>query len=558
MSLFAGHDAQYGQQQQPGYPNQQQLQLLHHQQQLLLQEIALKKAQLVQHQQQQQLALFHQRQQHAQLQKEQHQQMLNQQSQFYTQALQYQVSHQAKLQQHAAKMQAATNYQQQHQQHALQHQQQHHHQQQRQQLVESPSLESDHSDETNKRYDDIEEWEIPPKDLILKINQQVEYYFSNEYLTRDAYFLRQIRRKREGYLSMKLITNFKKVRKLVKDPRITSYCLRHSNHLQVNEDGTKVRRKFPIPENLSRFVVSRSLLIRSLPHRLASIECLMSIFYQFGDITSVRVLRPGKEIPHDLRDGLGKLTLTDIVAVVEFETTESAANAFHRFSINNEICVEKVAFELNVTLMGSGMEEELDSGCGSSSSGDERDSQSADWTKLLVQGGEGGENLDDDYEAYMRSMRDEKCEENKEDVPDVIAALMDEYGAMCTVPSSSPRCATNTTLATLARSDNCRQGQTVRKPAQSVWATYTTAFNEDEAEDQAAIQNILIGSALAGYGQSTIDELSQMSIDADDFMMPPTGETTTAQKPQMIKESLSMPQNATLPMKNAWAAVARG
>ena len=32
---------------------------------------------------------------------------------------------------------------------------------------------------------------------------------------------------------MKLITNFKKVRKLVKDPRITSYCLRHSNHLQV-------------------------------------------------------------------------------------------------------------------------------------------------------------------------------------------------------------------------------------------------------------------------------------------------------------------------------------
>ena len=68
---------------------------------------------------------------------------------------------------------------------------------------------------------------------------QVEYYFSNEYLTRDAYFLRQIRRKREGYLSMKLITNFKKVRKLVKDPRITSYCLRHSQHLQVGKISTR-------------------------------------------------------------------------------------------------------------------------------------------------------------------------------------------------------------------------------------------------------------------------------------------------------------------------------
>lgn len=41
---------------------------------------------------------------------------------------------------------------------------------------------------------------------------QVEYYFSDEYMTRDAYFHRQVRRKKEGYLSMKLITNFKKVR----------------------------------------------------------------------------------------------------------------------------------------------------------------------------------------------------------------------------------------------------------------------------------------------------------------------------------------------------------
>lgn len=184
----------------------------------------------------------------------------------------------------------------------------------------------------------------------------------------------------------------------------------------------------------------------------------------------------------------------------------------------------------------------------------------------------------------MRSMRDEKCEENKEDVPDVIAALMDEYGAMCTVPSSSPRLGTNVTLATLARSDNCRQGQTVRKPAQSVWATQQTSlFNDgDETEDQAAIQSIfiidtlkigtsnvtritldiLIGSALAGYGQATIDELSQLSIDDDDLMMPPTatptGEQTTAQTcHEMAKETSSMP-TTTLPMKNAWAAVARG
>ena len=107
------------------------------------------------------MALFHQRQQH--LQKEQ---MLNQQSQFYTQALQYQVNQQAKIQQ--AKLQAAANFQQ--QQAALV-------QQQQRQLVESHSLESDNSEEM-KRYDDIEDWEIPSKDLILKINQQVMHHLS--------------------------------------------------------------------------------------------------------------------------------------------------------------------------------------------------------------------------------------------------------------------------------------------------------------------------------------------------------------------------------------------
>lgn len=541
MSLFIGQDAQYGQQ----YPNPQQLQLFHHQQQLLLQEIAIKKAQLVQHQQQQQLALLHQQrqqQQHAQLQKEQHQQMLNQQSQFYTQALQFQVNQQAKLQ-HVAKLQFQHRQMQQQQVHQQQHQQ-------RQQLVESPSLESDNSEEA-KRYDDIEEWEIPPKDLILKINQQVEYYFSNEYLTRDAYFLRQIRRKREGYLSMKLITNFKKVRKLVKDPRITSYCLRHSQNLQVNEDGTKVRRKFPIPDNLSRFAVSRSLLIRNLPHRLASIECLMSIFYQFGDITSVRVLRPGKEIPHDLRDGLGKLTLTDIAAVVEFETSESAANAFHRFSINNEIMVEKAPYELNVTLMGSGMDEELDSGCGSSSSGDESSqAASPDWCQVLIQGCS-GDNLDEDYEAYMRSMRDEKCEENKEDVPGVIAALMDEYGAACTVPASTKKRPTNKALSQLQLSteDSAKCGQTVRKPVTSVWATSTWTQDTDEEEtptESAQIQNILIGSALSGFGDLSLGESGELSLLEDDLLTPPV---------EPVKSL--MPRKIVKP-KNAWAAVARG
>ena len=162
-------------------------------------------------------------------------------------------------------------------------------------------------------------------------------------------------------------------------------------------------------------------------------------------------------------------------------------------------------------------------------------------------------------------MRDEKCEENKEDVPDVIAALMDEYGAACTVPTSSTRrSTTNSTLATLARSENsARCGQTVRKPSASVWSTnkWESDPEEESEAENATIQSILsfslctlvktwtnvyldilIGSALSGFGALSIDDLSE--IELEDLMTPPK-----------VAPKSTPPTQAP---KGAWAAVARG
>jgi multidrug efflux pump subunit AcrA (membrane-fusion protein) len=225
MGLYVPGLGQHGLQQ---LPSQKQHQLLLQQHYLLTQEIALKKAQLLQQQHQHQLAVLQQ-------------QALQQQQQKQLEQQQQQQQHQAQQQVFSAN-QAAFCFQ------------------PIKNLSPSPDCPSSGTSSpishfSSRTFDQIEDWEVPSHDLMQKIIQQVEYYFSNEYLTRDAYFLRQIRRKREGYLSMKLITNFKKVRKLVKDPRITSYCLRQSQTLQVNEDGTKVRRIAAIPEDLRRFAV---------------------------------------------------------------------------------------------------------------------------------------------------------------------------------------------------------------------------------------------------------------------------------------------------------------
>ena len=136
-------------------------------------------------------------------------------------------------------------------------------------------------------------------------------------------------------------------------------------------------------------------------------------------------------------------------------------------------------------------------GCGSSSSGDESGN---DLCKFLIST---NDDCDDDYEEYMRSMRKERKQENKEDVPDVIAALMDEYGEACTIPQAkNARNAleNNATLKYINNFDESSSSNdsstTVRKPATSVWATnegwgiHNNSIDENNDEENAKIQGI--------------------------------------------------------------------
>lgn len=54
-------------------------------------------------------------------------------------------------------------------------------------------------------------WKPPEHELILKLVAQIEYYFSDENLEKDAFLLKHVRRNKQGYVSVKLLTSFKKV-----------------------------------------------------------------------------------------------------------------------------------------------------------------------------------------------------------------------------------------------------------------------------------------------------------------------------------------------------------
>ena len=76
---------------------------------------------------------------------------------------------------------------------------------------------SDDSNETsnaNSKADsgvDEGSFDIPDEQFALQIVEQVEYYFSDGHILKDAFLLKHARRNRDGFISLKLITSFKKV-----------------------------------------------------------------------------------------------------------------------------------------------------------------------------------------------------------------------------------------------------------------------------------------------------------------------------------------------------------
>lgn len=56
-----------------------------------------------------------------------------------------------------------------------------------------------------------ESWVPPDAELMQKLVAQIEYYLSDENLEHDAFLLKHVRRNKLGYVSVKLLTSFKKV-----------------------------------------------------------------------------------------------------------------------------------------------------------------------------------------------------------------------------------------------------------------------------------------------------------------------------------------------------------
>nr|XP_016930427.1 uncharacterized protein LOC108010114 [Drosophila suzukii] len=172
---------------------------------------------------------------------------------------------------------------------------------------------------------------IPSEELAAEITDAVEFYFSNESILKDAFLLKHVRRNKEGFVSLKLVSSFKRVRQLTREWKVVGDAVRRkSRKIELNDVGTKVRRIEPLP-SFDETMPSRTIVACDLPLDKLTIEKVSDLFSRCGEIALIRILKPGMAIPVDVRQFMNKYPELQQkeCALVEYLESSSARDARH-------------------------------------------------------------------------------------------------------------------------------------------------------------------------------------------------------------------------------------
>lgn len=189
------------------------------------------------------------------------------------------------------------------------------------------------------------------EDLFEKIVEKVECYFSDSSISRNIFLRKHLKGNKNGFVSLKLITSFKEIKKLTKDWRLVGEAIeRKSKCLRLNDTKTKVCRIIALPK-LQEMTVdpTRTVIAFDLPSDRPTIEDVRTLFSVYGDITFIRILRPGNPIPTDISKVINQFPdiKSKVSALVEYELKLSELKVVNEFNnvrpdfVSNEMTSEK-------------------------------------------------------------------------------------------------------------------------------------------------------------------------------------------------------------------------
>ncbi|EMR08836.1 hypothetical protein PNEG_02623 [Pneumocystis murina B123] len=136
--------------------------------------------------------------------------------------------------------------------------------------------------------------DLPETDDQNAILQQVEFYFSDSNLPFDK-FLWSTSQKCDGWVSIDLISTFKRMRRFRPIEAIVTALRTSKDLLEVSEDGKYVRRKTPLikpKESEKNSYIQRSVYVKGFGEETKTTQIdIEDFFKKYGKINVVRLRR---------------------------------------------------------------------------------------------------------------------------------------------------------------------------------------------------------------------------------------------------------------------------
>ncbi|XP_042368709.1 la-related protein 7 [Plectropomus leopardus] len=179
--------------------------------------------------------------------------------------------------------------------------------------TERGASDADTAQPTSKNKDTEKKKRSRVKQLLGDVKKQVEFWFGDVNLHKDRFLKKLIDESDDGYVDISVLASFNRMKKLTCDTKLIARALKNSSVVEVNLEGNKVRRQFPIGE-VPEDVDSRTVYVELLPKDVTH-GWIERVFSKCGNVVYV-------SIPRYKSTGDSKG-----FAFIEFETVEEAQKA---------------------------------------------------------------------------------------------------------------------------------------------------------------------------------------------------------------------------------------
>ncbi|XP_056156476.1 la-related protein 7 [Lampris incognitus] len=151
------------------------------------------------------------------------------------------------------------------------------------------------------------------KQLLSDVKKQVEFWFGDVNLNKNRFLRQLIDEAQDGYVDISVLTNFNRMKSLTTDVKLIARALKNSSLVEVNLEGTKIRRQHPIGE-VPKGEDGRTVYVELLPKDVTH-GWIEKVFAKCGNVVYI-------SIPRYKSTGDSKG-----FAFVEFETKDQAQKA---------------------------------------------------------------------------------------------------------------------------------------------------------------------------------------------------------------------------------------